>query len=111
MSTPSSSFIEHPTTPSDDEIDSLPSSASSTISDVSSASSYSDAEREWEASLQQLEMLLTMMIVPFIGKYLGRKMAYWGWGRYMEWMYPVNVRITNKTAFNVAGAVEVAATL
>ena len=29
----------------------------------------------------------------------------------MEWMYPVEVRITNKTTFKIAGAVEAAATL
>ena len=34
-----------------------------------------------------------------------------GWARWMEWMYPVEVRFTNKTAFNAAGAVEAAATL
>ena len=34
-----------------------------------------------------------------------------GWGRYMEWMYPVEVKITNKSVFNVTGAVEAAATL
>jgi hypothetical protein len=34
-----------------------------------------------------------------------------GWARYMEWMYPVEVRFTNKGAFRAAGAVEAAATL
>lgn len=38
----------------------------------------SDAEREWKESLQQLELLLTMVVVPYVGKYLGRKCAYWG---------------------------------
>lgn len=34
-----------------------------------------------------------------------------GWAKYMEWMYPVEVRFTNKRAFQAAGAVEAAATL
>jgi hypothetical protein len=34
-----------------------------------------------------------------------------GWAKYMEWMYPVEVRFTNKAAFKAAGAVEAAATL
>jgi hypothetical protein len=38
----------------------------------------SDAEREWRESLQQLELLLTMVLVPYLGKYFGRKCAYWG---------------------------------
>jgi len=29
----------------------------------------------------------------------------------MEWMYPVEIRFTNKTAFKAAGAVKAAATL
>jgi hypothetical protein len=57
-----------------DEIDSLPSSIVS--SDLDSEEE-SDAQKEWEASLQQLELILTMMIVPYAGKYFGRKFAYW----------------------------------
>jgi hypothetical protein len=57
-----------------DEIDSLPSSDLS--SDLDSEEE-SDAQKEWEASLQQLELILTMVIVPYAGKYFGRKFAYW----------------------------------
>jgi len=57
-----------------DEVDSLPSSIGS--SDLDSEEE-SDAQREWEASLQQLELVLTMVIVPYAGKYFGRKFAYW----------------------------------
>jgi Mitochondrial import 2 len=57
-----------------DEVDSLPSSIDS--SELNSEES-SDAQREWEASLQQLELILTMMIVPYAGKYFGRRFAYW----------------------------------
>jgi len=58
-----------------DELDSLPSSMDS--SDLASEEE-SDAEREWKESLQQLELLLTMVVIPYIGKYFGRKCAYWG---------------------------------
>lgn len=75
--TNSTSFIEPPTSSSADEIDSLPSS-SSTTSSVDEDEYVSDAEREWTESLQQLELLLTMLIVPYVGKYFGRKCAYWG---------------------------------
>jgi hypothetical protein len=61
----------------DDEIDSLPSS-SATSSAVDDDEYISDAEREWRESLQQMELLLTMVLVPYIGKYFGRKCAYWG---------------------------------
>lgn len=37
-----------------------------------------DAEREWKESLQQLELLLTLVVVPYLGKYFGRKCAFLG---------------------------------
>lgn len=55
-----------------DEIDSLPS--------TSTESFHSDDDydqREWEQSLEQLQLLLTMILAPFAGKYFGRKFAYW----------------------------------
>jgi hypothetical protein len=58
-----------------DELDSLPSVSSDALS--SETASESDAQREWEQSLEQLSLLLTMVIVPFAGKYFGRKFAYW----------------------------------
>jgi hypothetical protein len=111
-----------------DDLDSLPSISTDDIySDVSD----SDAQAEWERSLEQLQLILTMMIVPWMGKYFGRKFAYWsksslasarssadsltclqlGWSRYMEWAHNVDVRLTDKKAFKAAGVVETAATL
>ena len=73
----SESFIEPVLSASDaDEIDSLPSSSTSSSAD--DGEYLSDAEREWRESLQQLELLLTMVMVPYLGKYFGRKCAYWG---------------------------------
>lgn len=60
----------------DDDLDSLPSSLSSGVLSSSEADS-ADAQREWEESLEQIQLLLTMVLVPFVGKYLGRKFAYW----------------------------------
>jgi hypothetical protein len=77
----SDSFIEPAMSSSDaDEIDSLPSSATS--SSVDDDEYISDADREWRESLQQMELLLTMVLVPYIGKYFGRKCAYWGTSSY-----------------------------
>lgn len=72
------SFINPPSTIDDNEIDSLPSEPDSDDVTVSEDDYESDAEREWKESLQQLELLLTMVIVPYMGKYFGRKFAYWG---------------------------------
>ncbi|KAH6844988.1 hypothetical protein B0I37DRAFT_173191 [Chaetomium sp. MPI-CAGE-AT-0009] len=92
----------------DDDVNSL-SSISSSILD--SEADLSDAQREWEASLEQLQLLLTMIVMPFAGKFLGRKFAYWSWARYMEWMHNVEIRWTNKKVFNAAGAAQAAASL
>lgn len=62
---------------SDDELASLP-SESTNDSDLDTLSEYSsDAEAEWQESIEQLELLLSMVLVPFLGKYLGRRCAYW----------------------------------
>lgn len=60
----------------DDDLDSLPSISSDLLSSEASESP-SDAQKEWEESLEQIQLLLTMVVVPFAGKYLGRKFAYW----------------------------------
>jgi hypothetical protein len=75
MSTSDSYVFQEPESSNEqDDIDSLPSSIDS--SDLESED-QSDAQAEWEASLQQLELMLTMVIVPYAGKYFGRKLAYW----------------------------------
>lgn len=80
MSNPSSSSfadIGYISPEGDEEIDSLPSTSAGSTTSIS-PSEESDAEREWRESLQQLELLLTMVLVPYLGKYFGRKCAYWG---------------------------------
>lgn len=61
----------------DSEVDTLPSTSTSTTSS-SESDAHNDAEREWHESLQQLELILTMVLIPYVGKYFGRKAAYWG---------------------------------
>ena len=80
MSDPSSSYADIPHPSTSEDIDSLPSSSagSSTTESPSEDEDVSDADREWRESLQQLELLLTMVLVPYLGKYFGRKCAYWG---------------------------------
>ncbi|KAF2138508.1 uncharacterized protein K452DRAFT_301046 [Aplosporella prunicola CBS 121167] len=103
--TDSTSFVV-PSAESDDDIDSLPSEPTTESLDYEN-----DAEREWNESLQQLELLLTMVVVPYLGKYFGRKCAYWGWAKFMEWKYPVQITVTSPAAFKGAGVVEAAAPL
>lgn len=62
-------ILDSPPHDSDDDLDSLPSSDSQSSLDDTELDS--DAEREWRESLQQIELLLTMVVVPYIGKYFG----------------------------------------
>jgi hypothetical protein len=36
------------------------------------------AQLEWEESLQQLQQLFSVVVLPFFGKWLGRRWSYWG---------------------------------
>lgn len=62
------------------------SSSASSISypSSSSSSSYDEDEEaaliqeEWEESLRQMEVVLSIIIMPFFGKWFGRQWAYWG---------------------------------
>ncbi|KAI2864447.1 hypothetical protein CBS12448_2940 [Aspergillus niger] len=101
-----SSQDKHYSSASDDDVASLPSESTSASDLDSLDSDYSDAEEEWRESIEQLELLLTMVLVPFVGKYLGRKCAYWSWTRFMEWKYPVEVVVTKPGVFKGTGDVE-----
>lgn len=63
------------------------SSSTSSISDTSSSSPYDSddsellelqaAEREWEENARQLQLAVSVLILPTIGKWLGRRWSYW----------------------------------
>ncbi|KAL8799004.1 MAG: hypothetical protein Q9182_006216 [Xanthomendoza sp. 2 TL-2023] len=126
-----SSYIEpdvpsppSPASSSTTEVDSLPSSPTTSSLEgdhTDDEREESDAEREWKESLQQLELLLTMVLVPYVGKYFGRKCAYWGeythlyvwagWAKFMEWKYPVEIVVSSESTFKGTGAIEAAASL
>lgn len=65
----------------DEELDDLPSPSEPDSDEVTVSDDdeeESDAEREWKESIQQFELLLSLVLVPYLGKYFGRKFAYWG---------------------------------
>lgn len=51
---------------------------SSAVSFDSEDEEYRLAQQEWEESLQQLQQLLSIVVMPFFGKWLGRRWSYWG---------------------------------
>lgn len=38
----------------------------------------SDAQEQWEESLRQIEEVMLFIIVPVVGKFFGRRFAYFG---------------------------------
>src|SRR6266478_6003025 len=41
------------------------------------------AQQEWEESIEQLQKLLSLVLLPMAGKYFGRNFSYWGEPRSM----------------------------
>jgi len=54
---------------------------SSSTSEASYDSDEEDlrlAQKEWEESLEQLQQLMSVVLLPFLGKWLGRRWSQWG---------------------------------
>ena len=51
--------------------------------DTSLSNELADAQRQWEESLQQLSKLLNWVLLPLLGKYMGRRMAKTLWSRFI----------------------------
>ncbi|KAH9458056.1 hypothetical protein MJO28_005112 [Puccinia striiformis f. sp. tritici] len=107
--TPSSSRLLEATRPAFDRlkkrafIDRRPSSSSlSSNSDsdsisVDSTSSLSSIDKEWEENIRQLHLLIDVILLPSVGKWLGRKTASWLYARYTQHFASQNI-ITNSLA-------------
>ena len=67
-----------------------------TISNPSDDSYDSDeddrlAEQEWRESIQQLQQLLSIVLLPYLGKWLGRRWSYWGMSLPSFYRHPIFV--------------------
>ncbi|KAF7306819.1 hypothetical protein MIND_00473700 [Mycena indigotica] len=59
------------------------------LDDVLSNASYEDddlriAQQEWEESLHQLQQLVSIVLLPVFGKWLGRRWSQWAYARYLR---------------------------
>ncbi|OAD76212.1 hypothetical protein PHYBLDRAFT_143196 [Phycomyces blakesleeanus NRRL 1555(-)] len=48
-----------------------------------------DAEAEWEESKEQINALFSLVVFPFVGKWLGKKFSFWAWSRWLSYTPPV----------------------
>lgn len=49
---------------------------------------YLTAQEQWEESLKQIEGLVNFVLVPLIGRLLGRRTAHAVWRRFANWYFP-----------------------
>src|ERR1700735_193234 len=47
-------------------------------SDDSDDEEHRLAQQEWEESLEQLAQIVSVVLLPFLGKWFGRRWSYWG---------------------------------
>ncbi|KAF7799248.1 hypothetical protein EIP86_010480 [Pleurotus ostreatoroseus] len=68
----------------------MPASVASLDSiDLSEASYDEDEEErlaqlEWEESLEQLQDLFALVLLPYLGKWMGRRWSHWAYARYLR---------------------------
>ncbi|PAV22184.1 hypothetical protein PNOK_0214100 [Pyrrhoderma noxium] len=65
-----------------ESIESLESSTEASDDGYSSDEELRLAQLEWEENLQQLQLLISVVLMPYIGKWLGRKWAHTIYARY-----------------------------
>ncbi|KAG0708749.1 hypothetical protein DFH29DRAFT_993628 [Suillus ampliporus] len=55
---------------------------SSSDSSYDSDEDYRLAQKEWDESLEELQQLALVLLLPWVGKYFGRRCSYWLYDRY-----------------------------
>lgn len=57
------------------------------------------AQEEWEESLEQLQQLVSIVLLPFFGKWLGRRWSHWGMFRAIQFIWDQSNDLTSLEAF------------
>ncbi|KAG8219721.1 hypothetical protein J3R82DRAFT_689 [Butyriboletus roseoflavus] len=45
---------------------------------------YRLAQQEWQESVEELQQLALVLVLPWLGKFLGRKTSHWLYARYLR---------------------------
>ncbi|KAI7818803.1 hypothetical protein BC939DRAFT_506281 [Gamsiella multidivaricata] len=56
---------------------------------TTSSTSTRDIEREWNENLEQGRQLFAIVIFPFVGRWLGKKVSYWIWTAFLKHHYKI----------------------
>ena len=75
-----------------DSIDSLDSTTSDYTYDDEEEEELRLAQQEWEESLEQLQQLVAVVLLPFLGKFLGRRWSHWGTYIAIQYTHLIRIR-------------------
>lgn len=78
---------------------------------TSASTGDDDGEEQWQQQMRELNLVLNLILLPLAGKYFGRQAAFYLYGRFVEWRYPVEVVVKNKAVFRGSGVAVAAASL
>ncbi|WVQ98146.1 hypothetical protein IAU59_005268 [Kwoniella sp. CBS 9459] len=80
----STSLPSYPSSIGSDSSSDASSSESSNDDEDSEAAIHAMIQEEWEESLRQMDVVLSIVVLPFFGKWFGRQWSYWAWARYQR---------------------------
>ncbi len=60
------------------DIDSIDDDSDFSEFSTTSSTSTRDIQREWDENMEQGRQLFAIVIFPFVGRWLGKKVSYWG---------------------------------
>ncbi|KAF9953874.1 hypothetical protein BGZ72_005095 [Mortierella alpina] len=69
------------------DIDSIDDDSDFSEFSTTSSTSTRDIQREWDENMEQGRQLFAIVIFPFVGRWLGKKMSYWVWTRFLQHHY------------------------
>ncbi|TIB11340.1 hypothetical protein E3P92_02919 [Wallemia ichthyophaga] len=76
-------------------------SSSSNSSEIdSTTSSDINRQREFEQAIEQLQLIISVVALPFFGKWLGRKFSFWIYSRFKLFGWSSNLLFGPKVALS-----------
>lgn len=60
------------------DVDSIDDDSDFSEFSTTSSTDTRDIQREWDENMEQGRQLFAMVIFPFVGRWIGKKMSYWG---------------------------------
>ncbi|GJJ74100.1 hypothetical protein EMPS_06458 [Entomortierella parvispora] len=69
------------------DIDSIDGDSDFSEFSTTSSTSTRDIQKEWDENMEQGRQLFAIVIFPFVGRWIGKKVSYWIWTRFLQHHY------------------------